>query len=132
MKEHMTETVNTLLDAAVTATDAEEAGKYANAAKTVVESYKMLEETELETKKWYDLSPREIALNNKDKVVEGMKLLGGVVTAIVGGYLGYKASERKNETIKYGVNAATNFSQTDVLNGKPLEVVDRATKIADD
>lgn len=132
MKEHMTETVNTLLDAAVTATDAEEAGKYANAAKTVVESYKMLEETELETKKWYDLSPREIALNNKDKVVEGMKLLGGIVTAIVGGYLGYKASEHKNETIKYGVNAATNFSQTDVLNGKPLEVVDRATKIADD
>lgn len=132
MKEHMTETVNTLLDAAVTATDADEAGKYANAAKTVVESYKMLEETELETKKWYDLSPREIALNNKDKVVEGMKLLGGIVTAIVGGYLGYKASERKNETIKYGVNAATNFSQTDVLNGKPLEVVDRATKIADD
>lgn len=132
MKEHMTETVNTLLDAAVTATDADEAGKYANAAKTVVESYKMLEETELEKKKWYDLSPREIALNNKDKVVEGMKLLGGVVTAIVGGYLGYKAAERKNETIKYGVNAATNFSQTDVLNGKPLEVVDRATKIADD
>lgn len=132
MKEHMTETVNTLLDAAVTATDAEEAGKYANAAKTVVESYKMLEETELEAKKWYDLSPREIALNNKDKVVEGMKLLGGVVTAIVGGYLGYKASERKNETIKHSVNAATNFSQTDVLNGKPLEVVDRATKIADD
>ncbi len=131
MKEHMTETVNTLLDAAVTATDAEEAGKYANAAKTVVESYKMLEETELEKKKWYDLSPREIALNNKDKVVEGMKLVGGVITAVVGGYLAYKAGESKNETVKYGINAATNYSQTDVLNGKPLEVVDRATKIAD-
>lgn len=131
MKEHMTETVNTLLDAAITATDAEEAGKYANAAKTVVESYKMLEETELEKKKWYDLSPREIALNNKDKVVEGMKLVGGVITAVVGGYLAYKAGESKNETVKYGINAATNYSQTDVLNGKPLEVVDRATKIAD-
>lgn len=132
MKEHMTETVNTLLDAAVTAVDAEEAGRYADAAKTVVESYKLLEDTELEKRKWYELSPREIALNNKDKVVEGLKTVGGVITAIIGGYLGYKAAESRNNTVKYGISAATNFSQTDVLNGKPLEIVDRATKIADD
>lgn len=168
MKEHMTETVNTLLDAAVTATDADEALKYANAAKTVTEAYKLAEDAKiaekkadneheermtdiqnnadkrkdelalekeklkLEERKWYDLTPKEIAMNNKDKLIEGLKVVGGVLTAVAGGYIGYKTAERKNETVKYGINAATNFSQSDVLNGKPLEVVDRANKIADD
>lgn len=142
MNEHIEELTKTMADAAITATDAKDTLAYTQALKESVEAYKILKdseradakqeaEIELDERKWYEKTPRDTFMFVKDVSVKVLEAAATWGPAIIGGIFMLKSVEMKNEANKQIADATMHYQETDVLQTKGLEAVDRINKITD-
>lgn len=147
-------TANVLLDKAAAAEKPEDTMTYMKAFSIATESMCKLEDKDLaEEKLAYDQSAIETRNNLEAKRLaheeeisfwdrenltrrDVLNEVGGVIKSglimlgsVIGGVASYKAIKMQNTTTLKAIDAVTEYQQSNVLNTKTLDVVDRSQKI---